>query len=382
MQFINDSYSGQGYQKAGFFPPATGSTGIPAFFPNPHYWPGLMGMTISDQQYWLSRVRGGPEESTIGFYLTGKTGRLRAAEDLAQWMNDPGPNRLAVVTGSPGTGKSALLALPVLLTEQYRRRELLSIATPGSLIQRMAELLPADAPVIAIHARGLNTDQASVAIAQALGRDVGTASALLEDLDTAPEQGNRIIIVDAVDEAISPVTLLESLLVPLAHQPGLQVVVAARRHALIGVHDSNTIVDLDAAAYQDPYALIDYVYRLLIAAEEPNVTTCYQAGLDHSHDNNGLAVPVAEAIAQRATVQETGVESFLIGRLLALSMRERPEPVDVSSQYWQSDLPTTVAEAFDEDLARLRDKQPLARALLEALAWAETGSPGKLSGSR
>ena len=30
-----------------------------------------------------------------------------------------------------------------------------------------------------------------------------------------------------------------------------------------------------------------------------------------------------------------------------------------------------MAEAFDEDLARLGDKQPLARALLAALAWAK-----------
>ena len=64
-------------------------------------------------------------------------------------------------------------------------------------------------------------------------------------------------------------------------------------------------------------------------------------------------------------------ESFLIGRLLALSVRGRAEPVDITSPGWQSELPASIAEAFDEDLARLGDKEPLARALLAALAWAK-----------
>ena len=71
--------------------PRAGSAGIPPFFPNPAYQPGLAGLTVADQQHWLSRVRGGPEESTTGFYLTGKTGRLSGREDLAAWMTDPGP---------------------------------------------------------------------------------------------------------------------------------------------------------------------------------------------------------------------------------------------------------------------------------------------------
>ena len=80
---------------------------------------------------------------------------------------------------------------------------------------------------------------------------------------------------------------------------------------------------------------------------------------------------MAAAIAQRATARDGRSESFLIGRLLALSARGRTEPVDITSPGWQSELPASVAEAFDEDLARLGDKEPLARALLTALAWAK-----------
>src|ERR1019366_5046505 len=210
VQAVNNAQAGQAQQQARLFPPATGSTGIPPFFPNPGHQPGLAGQTVAEQ-HWLLRVRGGPEESTTGFYLTGKTGRLRAAEHLAAWMTDPGPKGLAVVTGSPGTGKSALLALPVLLSDRFRRADLLRAAEPGSLIQRTAGLLPVGIPVAAIHARGPNTDQAAGAIARALGREASTAAALLEDLDATPEHGRRVVIVDAVDEAASPATLLGGL---------------------------------------------------------------------------------------------------------------------------------------------------------------------------
>ncbi len=371
VQAVNDAHAGQAEQQARLFPPATGSTGIPPFFPNPCHQPGLAGLTVADQQHWLSRVRGAPEESTTGFYLTGKTGRLRAAEHLAAWMTDPGPKDLAVVTGSPGTGKSALLALPVLLTDRFRRADLLRAADPGSLIQRTAGLLPAGTPVTAIHARGLNTDQAAGAIARALGREASTASALLEDLDTTPEHGRRVVIVDAVDEATSPATLLGGLLVPLARQPGLQVAVGARRHVLSGAGDTGLTIDLDTSEYRDPQALTDYVHRLLIASEEPGVTTAYAPGAAALQGGRGeAAAAVAAAIAQRATAREGTSESFLIGRLLALSARGRAEPADITSEGWQSELPASVAQAFDEDLARIGNQEPLARALLTALAWA------------
>ena len=275
VQAVNDAHPGTPRRRPRLFTPAGGSSGIPPFFANPAYRPGVAGLTVAEQ-HWLSRVRGGPEESTTGFYLTGRTGRLRAAEHLAAWMTDPGPEGLAVVTGSPGTGKSALLALPVLLTQRAWRADLLRGAEPGSLVQRTADLLPADTPVVAVHARGLNTDQAAGAIAQALGRAPSTASALLEDLDATPEQASRVVVVDAVDEAASPATLLTSLLVPLARQPGLRVAVAARRHVLSGVGDADLTIDLDSSEYRDPQALTDYVHRLLVASEEPGVTTPYQ----------------------------------------------------------------------------------------------------------
>jgi WD40 repeat protein len=375
-QAINDAHAHQFQQQARVFSPGTGLTGIPPFFPNSYYQPSLAGMTVADQQHWLSRVRGGPHETTAGFYLTGKTGRLRAAYDLAEWMTDPAPKNLAVVTGSPGSGKSALLALPALLTEQSQRKELLRTSAPGSLIEHVASLLPVDAHVTAIHARGLNADQTAGAISQALRGHATTASGLLEAFETGQledgqTEAEQIVVVDAVDEAISPATLLGGLLIPLSRQPGIRVVIGARRHVLPEDADVDKTIDLDTNTYLDPKALIGYIHRLLVAEEEPGVSTCYQPNPGTASVGSSVAAVVAEGIAQRATASKTGVESFLIARLLALAVRDRSVPVDVTSPGWRSELPDGVAEAFDEDLARLGRSQPLARALLEALAWAK-----------
>ena len=371
MQAINDAHAGHAQQQARVFHASGRIHWHPPVLPQSQPSGLPVRPTVADQQHWLSRLRGGPQESTTGFYLTGKTGRLRAAEHLARWMTDPAPKGLAVVTGSPGSGKSALLALPVLLTEQSWRTDLLRAAKPASLIQRTAGLVPADTPVIAIHARGLNTDQVAAVLAQELGRDSRTASALLDDLDARPEPSRRILIVDAVDEAASP-TLLGGLLVPLARQRGLRVAVGARRHVLSAAGEVDLTIDLDTRDYQDPQALTDYIHELLIASEEPGVTTAYQRGsTPELSDRNGTARVVAAAIAERATARGGTSESFLIGRLLALAVRDRPEAADVTSPAWQFQLPASVAEAFDEDLARLGDKQALARGLLETLAWAK-----------
>ena len=374
VQAVNNACAGQ--QEAICFPPATGFTGLPPFFPNPAYRPNLAGLTV-DEQHWRSRLQAG-ETETSGFYLTGSTGRVRAAEDLAAWLTGRDCGGLAVVTGSPGVGKSALLALPVFLTQPARRDELLRDTAPGSLPWRAADLLPSDLPLIAVHARGLNTDQVAAAVGQGLNRPVGTA-ALLEDLARSGTPVGTALIVDAVDEASEPGELITGLLMPLA-RTGLRILVGARRHVLNPVRDAaDLLIDLDVDPYRDPEALTHYVRQLLVAAKEPGVCTPYQPAIAAPHttgavsagDGATVAAAVAVAIAQRATGRDGGAESFLIARLLTLSVRSRPTVVDVSDRHWQTELPASVGAAFEDDLARrLGDRLRVARALLTALAWA------------
>ena len=127
------------------------------------------------EQHWLSRLRAAPEESTTGFYLTGRDGRVRAATDLAAWITDPGRAGMAVVTGSPGAGKSALLALLAFLAQDSKRTDLLRSAEPASLIRQAADHLPPDTPLVAVHARGLNTNGCRRRDGRALRRGPETA---------------------------------------------------------------------------------------------------------------------------------------------------------------------------------------------------------------
>jgi WD40 repeat protein len=359
---VNEAIAGQAEQVAHLFVPPSGSTGVPGFFRNPGYLAGVAGRIV-DEQHWLSRAQAGPQDTTLGSYLTGVTGRRLAAEHLAGWITGPEPDRPAVVTGSPGTGKSALLSLPVLLSQPARRRDLLR-AGSGSLLHHAAGLIPAGLPGVAVHARGLSTNQAARAIAEALGRSSASAAELLEDLEARPVTDSQVVVIDAVDEATSPQSMLTNLAVPLARQPGLRVVTGARRHVLSSPAVTGLVIDLDAGQYHDPQALADYVSHLLTATAEPGVTTAY----DQARKDTVAAV--AAGIARRASSSADGAESFLHARLLGLSVRNRPEPADPTSPGWLADLPASIADAFDEDLARLGDKQPLARALLTALAWA------------
>ena len=126
---------------------------------------------------------------------------------------------------------------------------------------------------------------------------------------------------------------------------------------LSGVGEADLTIDLDSGEYRDPQALTDYVHRLLVASEEPGVTTPYQSvAVTQARGTRLLRSP--RRSARRATAGDEGAESFLIGRLLALSVRGRAEPVDITSPGWQSELPAGVAEAFDQDLARLVTTNP------------------------
>ena len=290
----------QAGQEAGWFPPGGRSTGFTPFFPNPDYVPGgVAGLTVAEQQYWVSRLRGAPAESAaVGFYITGRTGRRRVVEDLAAWMRDPGRVGLAVVTGGPGCGKSAMLALPVLLTDRERRDALIAEADHDSLAAQAADLFDG-LPVFGIHAGGLNLYEVVKAIAKHFGRSADSPEDLLADLEDRPEASPLILVIDGVDEAREPPKLLTDLLQPLARRAAVRIVIGAR-HVLAGVADAGLTIDLDTEEYRDPQALADYAHQLLIAAREPDVATPYRG----RHDDT--AVTVKQALFASSIVQGSG----------------------------------------------------------------------------
>lgn len=130
--------------------PAQDYSAAPVFFPNPRYARGVSGLTVTQQRWAISASTGTAAPASVGIYLSGQTGRRRAARDIAAWIMDSTRGNLGVVTGRPGTGKSTTLAVPVLLAG-HSRAALLSSAPANSFLHEVADIVPEGQPLISIY---------------------------------------------------------------------------------------------------------------------------------------------------------------------------------------------------------------------------------------
>ena len=315
--------------------------------------------------HWDPRARGVAQASDPGWYFAGRTQVLR---ELVTWLSDPDlDHRVRVVTGDPGSGKSAVLARLVTLADpQVRQR-----VPPSVLTAAPAGTLPAPGGIdAAIHARNKTLPDVLAALATATDAgnlDAAAAStspeqqvrSLVDQLIARPQR--RVIILDALDEATDPQQLTSQLVRPLlaaAAQSGLRLVVGTRRPLVDTLGDRIVVLDLDDPTYLDEADLAKYVTRVLLAEHEPDRPTPYR----HRPE---LAQQVARAVAGRAS------KTFLLARIVAQSLVNDDHPVDTSRLGWELELPATVGLAFEGYLERFGPNQPRARDLLGALAFAE-----------
>ena len=332
--------------------------GLSPLIPNPRYKPRLPdGLTVTSARrllnrldllgHWGPRARGVELETMAGDFFEGRTAALRA---LVEWLSqDASDGPMRVVTGRPGSGKSALLArLTVLSDAQYRAHVDLSGAAPGSVP-------PVGAIDLAIHARGKTVSD----IAEELAGELGCQTEVAFVIEAASARERPfVVLVDAVDEAINPRALAREALRPLAASGGLKLLIGARPHLLGTLAWSReAVIDLDQSEWFDPSDLERYAEHTL-TAPAPDRHSPYA-------DMPGLARQVARAIARRAG------STFLIARLVARALSERPDPIDISRPDWINRLPDTVADAFDEWLDRFGVHKQSIRDLLRPLAFAQ-----------
>ncbi|RNG18132.1 ATP-binding protein, partial [Streptomyces botrytidirepellens] len=157
------------------------------FLPNPHYAPPLSPLLDQDPAE--------PPETP-------------AFRQLAQWIDHPSAGGLALVTGEPWSGKTTLLAA---LATRMRRR-------------------PGRPTPLAVSARGRDETE----LARVLGQEItvpgervpGTPDQLIARLRllTTPP----VIVIDALDEARYPETVVAGLLRPLLASGSCRLVVATR----------------------------------------------------------------------------------------------------------------------------------------------------------
>ncbi|HWO63656.1 MAG TPA: hypothetical protein VNO31_26850, partial [Umezawaea sp.] len=374
---MNKHLERPGHQRVGIA--QIGMTGqAPRFLPNPRHDPALNGVDLAIQQ--AAQWRAAADEQEVAFRETvvrramGShdapgggwwfTGRHAALLDLTAWLTHPNPARpLQVVTGNPGSGKSAVLGLLASLADPDLRRTvpIHSLGLPETAV-------PAPGVItVRLTAQQATTEQILYALATSIRSGAETLGALLERLETWGRDTGApfTVLLDGLDEAAAPHDLAGGLLAPLVkHAAGrIRLLVGTRPHLLPALapelhrDDQDTVVDLDSERYADRNAITTYTLRNLLSA---TANSPYQR-LPRHH-----LLPVAQAVAEAAQ------RSFLVARITATTLASQPVITDPRDREWRKSLPRLPGEAMRRDLnSRLGGDTQRAQDLLLPLAFAQ-----------
>ncbi|MFE6621307.1 caspase family protein [Streptomyces sp. NPDC057740] len=325
----------------------------------------------------LRRAMGHRDEDRVGWWFSG---RHRALADITGWLGDLPEERPAlVVTGDPGSGKTAVLGLLAAVSDPEYRREV----PLASLGLRAGQLPSPKAIGTAVYAQGLTDQQVVRALAAALRLPPTEAVAdLLHHLDAGPEPARpRVVLIDGLDEAATPSSLCGQVLRPLMDlaRPHLRLLLGTRPHLLAPLNlTRRDHVDLDSSRYADPRAVLAYTVRnLLDAHPESPYLDC----------PDELRLGVARAVARAAG------HSFLVARITAGTLAATATLPDPRDPDWRRSLPRVAADAMHHDLRqrfgegaeRILDLlRPLAYAEGQGLPWEDIWAPlaSELSGRR
>lgn len=295
-----------------------------------------VGASADSDLDWLGhfepRARGVEYVTEPGSYFVG---RRLAILKLTEWLTAAThPWQSVVVTGAPGSGKSALLGH--LLAR--------SRAQPGT-----DELTASIA--LAIHARRLTLEDLVTRIADGFGLSAASVPTLL--LALARRAASATIMIDALDESgvaegdEEHLRISRDLLRPLSVTPGVRLLVGGRRQTLAGLSLTFHRIELDRGDYADPEDIREYVGRMLADWGDRKTRPFVVNGIAH----------------------QAGA-SFLVARMTVEAVKGGQLDVDTSHEGWVQNLPTEAGPAFLSYLGRLGDREQLVRRLLTPLAYA------------
>ena len=374
----NGSRQGPDYLQSrtvgGFFP----------FLPNLAYRPGQSDVTVESRrrgafaddeiaEHFLVKFRGIDADGADGADGWFFAGRVHPLRTIITWLRVG--SGMLVVTGPPGSGKSAIMGrLAVLSVPAYRRQA----EEAGVLADADPDTLPSPNSISAgVHAKGKTLLDCVTDLAGALGIAApamgweypGQFVAAVRD------PGRPLaILLDALDEAYpaDQAAIAADLLRPLSELPGLKVLVGTRP----------SLDDPAAADIMDPVggggaiirALTEDPGRVIRLESDPGgvaaITDYVAARLVHPPTSPYHGHP-AQARVMAAAVAGHSRTVFLFARLIARALAGRPDMLDLYSEDARELLSGGVGDAFAADLDRYGSDRRRVADFLAPLAWAE-----------
>ncbi|MGN9910014.1 hypothetical protein ACTMTJ_20925 [Phytohabitans sp. LJ34] len=369
----------------------------PPFFPNPRYAPDqVAGRSLDpplreflDHAHFLDRA---------GTHFTGRHRELRR---LSLWLDGAAGERPTVVTGSPGAGKSALLGVlvcaahPRLVEEApgvrarldtrsrpSRNDKLAAVHARGrdtlQLVHSIADQLDLPAPwrggmpelsdLLDETRDGAWTVEDILAAAQQPGRAGWSAATLVDVVAELPEA--PVIVVDALDEALDPIGLLNELLLPLARTEACRLLVAMRPEARFdGMLAEADVVDLDGVEADELRTDLEHHLTGRLA-DAPG----YREGAARL-----VREALARAVADRLASASRSWGAFLLAEIFLRYLAAVPVPPDTAAaERLGASVPTGLPEVFELHLDALGRDRTL-RWALAAIAFGKgDGMPAEV----
>jgi len=356
--------------------------------PNPHYHrePDVVSTALRELSvpqalfttHWHDRASGRASEQDVGWYFSGRADAMRT---LSQFLRDG--DGMLVVTGAAGSGKSALLARLVTLTDPM----FLSNPRFQDLVQAVApeERPPSGGVDAAVLARGKSSVDLIGDLLNALGAPpvppgAALVQVLLERIARVGGSGPATIVIDGLDEAHDARACLNDVVLPLGRartgngRGVVRLLVGIRSSAQsartgVGLYDerADELLDLLEESVRDSR---QYVHTRVLRTDEldcrSDIAAYAQAlllgGPSTPYTDWELAQATAEAIASATA------PSFLDARLAADQLRTAHQVQDLAEEAWLQRLEVGTTALLREDLSEVaRDYDVSSTVLLAAL---------------
>lgn len=323
----------------------------------------------SELDYWLDRASGRTGSDDPGWYFTGRRALTTAVADFLRAKTGS-----LIVTGVAGSGKSALLARAVTLTDPKFLAHP-SYATAVDAITRTApETIPPPGSVhVAVLARNQDPTNILRSIATAIEADRPTETPVQaenERLRRAIAAATVIrpitVVIDGLDEATNPTHVVWEVLGPLARltnrdqRPQVRFAVGLRSSGAdagsgtllaqtTSVLPEANVVRTDNSPQAD---IADYVAALLARPGSP-----YR---ERPTEQTAAAAAVASHVSP----------SFLDARFAARALRHHEHLQDLADPAWLNTLAAGTVGLLQDDLKPLGSSGGHAFAVLRASAFA------------